>query len=168
VESEFRIEGESHTVSLDATGKARIDGGEPFVLESTSLEDGTLVLVRDGRVHRAVIARGEGGEIHVGVNGRSFLLHPPVLVPDRPGEEGGDIEGHQVVASPMPGQVSSIPVAVGDTVAVKQTVAVVVAMKMENEVRAKIAGVVTAIHVTEGEQVTGGQPLVEIEEQAAE
>ncbi|MCP3860548.1 MAG: biotin/lipoyl-binding protein, partial [Phycisphaeraceae bacterium] len=70
----------------------------------------------------------------------------------------------QIVESPMPGQVAKIPVVVGDTVAVKQTVAVVVAMKMENEVRAKLDGVVTAIHVEEGEQVTGGQALLEIRE----
>ena len=90
MESEFRIGGESHTVSIDATGTARIDGGEPFALESTTLEDGTLVLVRDGKVHRAVVARGEGGEVHVTVNGAGFVLETPVLVPDRPGEAGGE------------------------------------------------------------------------------
>jgi biotin carboxyl carrier protein len=164
VESEFCIGGESHTVSIDASGNTRIDGADPFALESTILADGTLVLVRDGRVHRAIVARGDDGEIHVAVNGANFVLESPVLVPDRPGEQQGEIEGHEVIASPMPGQVASIPVAVGDEIAVKQTVAVVVAMKMENEVRAKIAGVVTAIHAAEGEQVTGGQPLLEIEE----
>ena len=53
---------------------------------------------------------------------------------------------------------------IDDAVRVKQTVAIVVAMKMENEVRSALDGVVTAIHVEEGEQVTGGQPLLEIEE----
>ena len=164
MESEYRIDGKSHTVSIDASGDVRIDGGDPFAVESSSLEDGTLVLIRDGRVNRAIVARSNTGEIHVAVNGQNFVLERPVLTPDRPGEEQGDIEGHQVVTSPMPGQVASIPVAVGDEVSVKQTVAIVVAMKMENEVRAKLDGIVTAIHVEEAEQVTAGQALLEIRE----
>ena len=164
MESEFRIDGKSHRVARDASGNVSIDGGEAFALETTTLEDGTLMLIRDGRVSRAIIAHADDGAVHVGIDGRNFVLEPPVLVPDRPGGDEGTVEGQQIVESPMPGQVAKIPVAVGDTVAVKQTVAVVVAMKMENEVRAKLDGVVTAIHVEEGEQVTGGQALLEIRE----
>jgi biotin carboxyl carrier protein len=164
VESEFRIDGEVHRVTRDASGGFRVDGGEPMPLETIDLGGGTLTLIRDGRVSRAVVARGEDGAIHVAVAGSTFLLEPPVLVPDRPGGDEVAIEGQQIVVSPMPGQVAKIPVAVGDEVSVKQTVAVVVAMKMENEVRAKLDGVVTAIHVEEAEQVTAGQALLEIRE----
>jgi len=164
VESEYRIDGESHRVARDTSGRVSIDGGDAFALEATRLEDGTLMLIRDGKVSRAIVAHAEDGAIHVCVDGRNLILEPPVLVPDRPGGDEGAVEGQQIVESPMPGQVAKIPVAVGDTVSVKQTVAVVVAMKMENEVRSKLDGVVTAIHVEEGEQVTGGQALLEIRE----
>jgi len=37
------------------------------------------------------------------------------------------------------------------------------AMKMETEITAPNAGVVTAVHVTVGDSVQGGQALIEIE-----
>ncbi len=164
MESEFRIDGELHRIARDASGTVRVDGGDPMPLETIDLGGGTLMMIRDGRVSRAVVARGEDGAIHVAVDGKIFLLEPPVLVPDRPGGEEAALEGQQIVTSPMPGQVAKIPVAVGDEVSVKQTVAIVVAMKMENEVRAKLDGIVTAIHVEEAEQVKAGQALLEIRE----
>jgi biotin carboxyl carrier protein len=167
VESEFVIGGERHRVAVGPAG-LRIDGGETVPFESVALGGGTLVLRSGDRVVRAVVARAPGGAVHVAVDGRVLVLEPPVLIADRPGRDTGSVEGHQTVVSPMPGQVGKIPVAVGDEVHVKQTVAIVVAMKMENEVRAALDGVVTAIHVEEGEQVTGGQRLLEIESRVEE
>ncbi|HEY7349598.1 MAG TPA: biotin/lipoyl-containing protein [Ktedonobacterales bacterium] len=72
------------------------------------------------------------------------------------GHEGGDAS----VKAPMPGLVVNIPVAVGDTVERGQTVAVLEAMKMENDLGAPRSGVVKEIRVTTGQAVNQGQPLV--------
>ncbi|MBV8345109.1 MAG: acetyl-CoA carboxylase biotin carboxylase subunit [Candidatus Eremiobacteraeota bacterium] len=64
------------------------------------------------------------------------------------------------VTSPMHGLVVEIGVAVGDTVAEGQVVAVIEAMKMMNEIRAQRAGTVTAVHVGAGTGVESGTPLL--------
>ena len=68
--------------------------------------------------------------------------------------------GGAKIASPLPGTVLSINVAVGDSVAVGQTVAVLEAMKMENNISADRAGVVKEICVNKGATVQEGEPLM--------
>jgi biotin carboxyl carrier protein len=64
--------------------------------------------------------------------------------------------------APMPGLVVRVSVAVGDTVAVGQGLVVVEAMKMENELRASVAGVVLSVRATPGQPVEKGALLVEL------
>ncbi len=71
--------------------------------------------------------------------------------------------GGGVITSPMPGRVLKLLVAVGDEVAAGAPVAVVEAMKMENELRAERAGRVTKLHVDAGATVESGDPLVTLE-----
>jgi biotin carboxyl carrier protein len=73
---------------------------------------------------------------------------------------GGHESGDASVKAPMPGLVVNIPVAVGDAVERGQTVAVLEAMKMENDLGAPRSGVVKEIKVTTGQAVNQGQPLV--------
>jgi biotin carboxyl carrier protein len=63
----------------------------------------------------------------------------------------------------MPGKVVRLLVSKGDTVAARQGVVVVEAMKMENELRAPKAGRVTEVHVREGMAVEAGRILVVVE-----
>ena len=64
------------------------------------------------------------------------------------------------IVSPLPGTVLNINVAVGDNVTVGQTVAVLEAMKMENNISADRAGVVKEICVNKGAIVQEGEPLI--------
>ncbi len=63
-------------------------------------------------------------------------------------------------SSPAPGEESFIQV--GDTVEENQTVCIVEAMKLMNEVTSKLAGVVEKILVENGQPVEFGQPLFAI------
>ena len=67
------------------------------------------------------------------------------------------------VRSPMPGRVVKILVALGDDVQPGQSVAVVEAMKMENEVKAKKGGKVAKIAAKEGAAIEGNAVLVSFE-----
>ena len=58
-----------------------------------------------------------------------------------------------------------IPVNVGDRVAAGQTLAIVEAMKMQNELSSPRDGVVKKIYYGEGEQVDALQPIVDLEEE---
>ena len=65
-----------------------------------------------------------------------------------------------VVKSPMPGNILKINVAQGQTVKEGDTLIVLEAMKMENDVVAPRAGTVAQIVVTKGAVVETGSPLV--------
>lgn len=67
------------------------------------------------------------------------------------------------VTSPLPGNIISVGVAVGDTVKRGQTVLVMESMKMENNIPAPRDGKVTAIHVAPGKSVMQGDALLDIE-----
>ncbi len=64
------------------------------------------------------------------------------------------------VTAPLPGVLVAIAVQVGDAVAVGTELCVLEAMKMKNPIKATRAGKVTAIHVTVGQQVPYGAPLL--------
>lgn len=62
--------------------------------------------------------------------------------------------------SPMPGTLTKIKVKQGDSVKVGDTLAIVEAMKMENEVLAAVDGVVKEIYATEGMQIGTGVAIM--------
>lgn len=64
------------------------------------------------------------------------------------------------VTSPLPGVIIEVSVKEGDTVAAGQKVAVLEAMKMENEIPAPVAGTVTGILVQKGATVDTDAVLV--------
>ena len=71
--------------------------------------------------------------------------------------------GPSVVRSPMPGRVVRVLVAPGDSVRINQPLAVLEAMKMENEVRAASAGVIAEVHAIAGSTVEANAKLVTME-----
>ncbi len=68
--------------------------------------------------------------------------------------------GAGAVKAPLPGVILDIKVAVGDTVAAGDTVIVLEAMKMENNIHADKGGVVKSICVNKGDSVLEGADLV--------
>jgi acetyl/propionyl-CoA carboxylase alpha subunit len=68
------------------------------------------------------------------------------------------------LTAPMPGTVIKVLAAPGDRVEPRQTLLLLEAMKMETPVVSPYAGVVRAVHVAEGDRVTGGAVLIELEE----
>lgn len=64
------------------------------------------------------------------------------------------------VLSPLPGVILDLKVAVGDQVKAGQTVAILEAMKMENNIAAEADGVVTAIKVQKGDSILEGSEIL--------
>lgn len=67
--------------------------------------------------------------------------------------------GPQKILAPMPGKIVRVLARPGDTVQPRQSIVVVEAMKMENELRATRDGVVTEVLVREGQSVEAGALL---------
>lgn len=68
----------------------------------------------------------------------------------------------KAVTSPLPGVIIGIKVNIGDTVKPGQVVAVLEAMKMENDIEAEFGGTVTAVNVAKGDSVLEGAAIVTI------
>jgi acetyl/propionyl-CoA carboxylase alpha subunit len=91
---------------------------------------------------------------------------PPAPAPDvdaaahvhAPGAESS------IVTAPMPGTVIKVLVHEGVTVAARQPLVVLEAMKMETPLTSPYDATVRAVHVKEGDRVPGGAVLVELEE----
>lgn len=66
------------------------------------------------------------------------------------------------VCAPLQGTVQTIKVNVGDSVNAGDVVAVIEAMKMENDIPATASGTVKAIHVSKGSKVAAGDVLLDI------
>ncbi|MBQ7526959.1 MAG: biotin/lipoyl-binding protein [Bacteroidaceae bacterium] len=71
--------------------------------------------------------------------------------------------GAKTVTAPLPGTITKVTVKVGDKVNAGDTVLLMEAMKMENNITAEFAGTVKAILVEVGAQVQSGQALVELD-----
>ena len=77
----------------------------------------------------------------------------------KPAQQAGS--GQKVLA-PLPGTITEIRVKVGDTVKEGDTVVVLEAMKMQNNIQSDWAGTVTSVLVNQGETVMEGATLVTI------
>ncbi|MDX6408180.1 MAG: acetyl-CoA/propionyl-CoA carboxylase, biotin carboxylase, biotin carboxyl carrier protein [Gaiellaceae bacterium] len=105
----------------------------------------------------------------VEVDGRRFevrVLRPEPAFAElgrrrRERERGGGAAsaGRDAVVSPMQGTVLAVEVAEGDEVKVGQVICIVEAMKMENEVHAHRAGIVSELSVVSGQPVKTGQVI---------
>ena len=70
--------------------------------------------------------------------------------------------GNKVYA-PLPGTITEIKVNVGDTIKAGDTVVVLEAMKMQNNIEADYSGKITSILVKQGDTVLEGSTLLTIE-----
>ena len=102
-----------------------------------------------------------GEQLHLWLDGDVFIFRPAGRRGRRQAEVGPESAD---VAAPAPGKVLQVVVQVGDIVEWDQPVLVLESMKMEHTLRAARAGAVRRVLVAEGEQVSRGQVLVEVEE----
>jgi acetyl-CoA/propionyl-CoA carboxylase biotin carboxyl carrier protein len=138
---------------------------ELLALRAAELSDAPVrgtAPVAGGTLARTTVAEVEGRRVSVTV----LVPEPPYRDLARRRRErvaaGAGGAGSSLVTSPMQGTVLAVKVAEGDTVESGQVIAIVEAMKMENEVAAHRAGTVTEIAVVAGQPVTTGQPICTI------
>jgi biotin carboxyl carrier protein len=73
--------------------------------------------------------------------------------------------GEAIIRAPMPGLVSGLPMDAGTNVERGQTVVILEAMKMENDLASPITGMVKEIKVNKGQTVNQGDALVVVSAQ---
>ena len=73
-----------------------------------------------------------------------------------------NVEGKKRIKSPLPGVIVALKVKPGDVVKSGQTVAVLEAMKMENEIQSEYDGVILSVDVNQGDSLLEGDTIVTI------
>jgi biotin carboxyl carrier protein len=158
-EHEVVIDGES--VTLDGRSlRAHVEdlAGTPITIVSIGNE-----------VHRVLARRGEQkGQYELSVAGYRI----PVDALDERTRTIRQMSGASTkpagpanLHAPMPGLIVRVNVAAGDTVQAGQSLVVMEAMKMENELRASTAGRVRHVVATPGSAVEKGAVLLEMEKE---
>lgn len=134
----------------------------------------------NGNLYKVTVGDIEDNNVRVEVNGTPYTVElekqnkpkirpvirtasttpaaPPAAVtrPANVGSKSG-------IKSPLPGVILEIKVKEGDAVKRGQTLLVLEAMKMENDIKADRDGKVTAIKVSKGESILEGTDLIIIE-----
>lgn len=133
----------------------------------------------NGNTYKVTIGDIDENIAHVEVNGTPYKVEmekapkvvvKPVTRPTTPApaptpvvKPAAPSTGKSGVKSPLPGVILDIKVKVGDAVKRGQTIIILEAMKMENNINADKDGTVTAINVNKGDSVLEGNDLVIIE-----
>ena len=137
----------------------------------------------NGNPYTVTIGDIEDNVAHVEVNGTAYKVElektpkaavkpvvRPAITPTTPAPAPAQVvkpaaasTGKSGVKSPLPGVILEIKVNVGDAVKRGQTIIILEAMKMENNINADKDGKITAICVGKGESVLEGTDLVIIE-----
>ena len=162
-----KIEGKERIVEIEEGAKPRVDDVEIDV-EVVEAERGVWLL-RRGSEQTVAAVDGAGAKMTVEIRrpgGDPLVLaadvtdarRAKIAVPARAGNDAAPV----AMRSPIPGRVVKLLVKVDDAVKAGQTVVVLEAMKMENELRAPRAGRVSIVRCAEGTAVEAGQDLVTI------
>ena len=111
-----------------------------------------------------VEVEGEVFKVRVHGSGISVSAAPALAgtAPPPPATTAGPKPGENTVIAPMQGLIVKVPVKQGDAVKLGDVVAVLEAMKMQNDIVTTVAGSVSAVFVKEGEVVSPNQPLLAI------
>ena len=132
----------------------------------------------NGNEYNVAVEELEGNKASVTVNGKTYQIEldrpakpvvtkpvarpaaAPAAAPVAAAPAPRPAAGGAGIKAPLPGVILDIKVKVGDTVTKGQTVAILEAMKMENNINADREGQVVAINVEKGQSIAEGTDII--------
>lgn len=160
MKSTWKDHGRVREVELTPLGptrhRVRVDDAD-FEVTVDVLSDGRLKLVMDGTTTLAEITRS-GARRFVRLGVLEFVIDR-----DASGRRSAGRAATGSLDAPMPGVVTRVLVAAGDSVSKGQPLLALEAMKMEHLIRAPRDGRIRSISTVAGAMVQGGATLVELE-----
>ncbi|WP_430445412.1 MAG: acetyl/propionyl/methylcrotonyl-CoA carboxylase subunit alpha [Pseudomonas piscis] len=142
-------DGQDRAINLQTLGADHRLQGERLLVEHQGVR----------REHRA-IRRGDTLYLHWQGEMRSVTTYDPIAAADASHSQHGGL------TAPMNGSIVRVLVEAGQSVEAGAQLVVLEAMKMEHSIRAPHAGIVKALYCQEGEMVSEGSALVELEQPA--
>ena len=162
------INGESYPVSVppsDGEIEVRADGRNFVIATDWSTSQELLKGTVNGEdVCLQVDRNGSGYQLwHLGLRADVRILSPEAaeFLDRMPPKKKADMT--KKLVSPMPGLLVSVEVVEGQEVKADEALAVVEAMKMENQLLAERDGIVSVIHLDPGDSLDVGQVILEFE-----
>jgi biotin carboxyl carrier protein len=160
-----QIDGREITVRIEKDCVVTVLDNRRYTVDWQEVAPDRLSLIIDGASYHlnvetvsdgTYVVTGRGKEYSVTIDDqRKKRLKELIAESER---DAGPID----ITSPMPGLVIEVDVGEGDTVETDQTLIVLEAMKMENEIRSSIRGKVEKIHVKTAQIVEKGQLLLTV------
>ena len=136
----------------------------------------------NGNEYNVAVEELEGNKANVTVNGKSYeveldrpekpavskpVVARPAAAPAAapaptaaPAPKAAPAAGGVGIKAPLPGVILDIKVKVGDAVTKGQTIAILEAMKMENNINADREGTVVSINVEKGQSIAEGTDII--------
>jgi biotin carboxyl carrier protein len=154
------IDGKNYRLELNRVNEqwiCRLDGKEMQIDAVLARPD--VLSLRIGNLAYEIKSERVANDLHLWVGSRRFAaeLHDPRSLRGR--TRAGEDQGPRKITAPMPGKVVRLLVHEGDEVENGRGIAVVEAMKMQNEIKSPKKGTVGKIVVGEGAAVNAGDVL---------
>lgn len=158
------IDGKNYRLELnqaDGRWSCRLDGRDLEVDPILARPD--VLSLRIGNMAYEIKSERVANELHLWVGNKHFAVEVRDPRSLRSRAHAGDDHGPRKITAPMPGKVVRLLVREADEVEAGAGVAVVEAMKMQNEIKSPKKGTVKKILVSEGAAVNAGDVLAIVE-----
>jgi len=155
---------EDFNITINRSNKILVNDNEREV-ELSKLSDFSYLLKVDDKVYHITSEKNNSNNYSFFIDGFSYDVSVRTLLEDKAHEllKNKAKDNHSaVVKSPMPGLVLKIKKKVGDTVEMGESLILLEAMKMENDIRAASSGEIKEIRVAENSAVEKNEILVVI------
>ena len=162
---EFQLDGALKTITLEKQENRYVISWDEKKYEAdlVYLDKNVISILIGDKTFLAYIAHN-GPDRLIWIAGHCFVVNEPV--DDRADFQGSDQPSQEdmlLIKAPMPGKVIKINVKEKEKVRRNQTLAIVEAMKMENEIKSSLDGRVKKVFVSAGDLVDPDKPLIELE-----
>src|SRR5579872_389053 len=161
---DITIDGKYYRLELnhaDGNWTCRLDGKDMAVDAILARHD--VLSLRIGDRAYEIKRERVGSDLHLWVGSVRFAVEVRDPRSLRGRARPGEGQGPRKITAPMPGKVVRLLVHEGDEVGVGAGLAVVEAMKMQNEIKSPKKGIVKKILVGEGATVNAGDVLAIVE-----
>ncbi|MYE05628.1 MAG: biotin/lipoyl-binding protein [Chloroflexi bacterium] len=162
------VQGGLQEVAIDDNGdgqyRAEVDG-KTYEVELESVDDNTLfrLWVNGERIPIAIRREGMSLDVFIGPDRYTAEIERSAGALT---QTGPAIEGEVRLTAPMTGQVTEVLVAADDHVQEGDPLLVMVAMKMNNEIRSPAAGRIVDVAIEAGDAVDQGDLMLVIDTEA--
>lgn len=165
-QKQFRFNGENFPVKIIEQTNGQVSAvvkDATLDLQFEKIDANTFSIIRNGRRQTAHFA-SDKDSVYIAIDGNTYMFERGET--NRPGFAAGDsADGATAneISAPMPGKILKMLVKTGDEVRQNQTLFIVEAMKMENDVKSPRDGKVSAVLHQENDLVSVGDAIVALQ-----